>query len=691
MQPLIQSAWIRLGIMYLYIALSICHPSSLFAVHLALPVFRDRLESDFTNWSWGTYEASQSREFESGGSAMSFTPKNYSGLYLQKNGVPFSQKDYNALTLSIKQSADNVQQIRIGIGESGTNNALSTLVTIQPGGWQKLTVRFDQMENPIGDSFDKIFIQGGNLGNTGTFFVDEVYLAQLTNVPDPLPNQKPIETDPTPSNFSPAGIRALSKLEISLSMQEIFHLPSPPYLDSFHEQTSRTQLFRNSLSIVNDSANLRALDREISLVIEGINLSDLSNKLNGCDVLIKANCRERFLKHIAMHAWRRPLSAAEDAFFKDMAAQISIPPGPDQSTPLKFILSNILYDPRFLFRSELGANDRTSTQKGFPLKAWEKLSALSYSLTHRPPSVELISRLPDFEADPSKFQQLIRDYSHSPQLALMVSEFMSQWLMIHGLEDQSMADVPDWNKAKARAYISEMRQSIASSLAESGSLYSLTTTPNTVAGNQGFGIFGSRAFLTASGKNGKPSMIYRGVRLLRYALCQNLPAPPPTIDTAPPKDLDLNDPNFDEKLTLYHGARSGCKGCHSRIDPMGLALQGFDGLGANRSHKVDFEALGIKPTVTVSLAGASNTISTIDPEAFAHSLAESTVFSRCFARSAMRYVIGRDLSDKELSLADSLANQYLKVGSESQDSVANFFQALTLPDDLYIRSATANQ
>lgn len=672
---------------------SIAH-GSLLAADSTLSVFRDRLENDFLDWSWGPHEVSQMREIESGSAAMSFTPQNYSGLYLKKNGNAFSQTTYNGLSFSIKHTAATVQQIRVGIGETGSDRSLSGMISIQPVSWQKITIHFRNMENPIGDYFDKIYIQGGTLGTTGTFYVDEIFLVKLSDNPEPTPgpapDNKPVVTNPNPTGLSPAGLRPLSKAEIGLSLQDVLRLPSPPLLESFHEQTSRSQLYRNSLSTLNDSANLRALDREIANLVGSIKLSDLAKKLIGCDILSLVSCRETFLQRLAIHAWRRPLTPAETSLFKNWAQQTNGMESQEFTVSLRSALSSILYDPRFLFRSELGAGGNETVRGSFPLKTWEKLTALSYTLTHRPPSMELIGKLGDFETDPNLFPLLIRDYSHSPQLATVLSEFISQWLMIHGLEDQSMPGVIGWTPAKARAYLTEMRQTIAGSLVQNGSLHALITEPNLVADNNGFGIFGSRAFLTASGKNGKPSMIFRGVRILRYALCQNLPPPPPTIDTTAPKDLDPNDPNYDEKLTLQHGARPTCKGCHSRIDSIGLALQNFDGLGASRGHKVDFEALGIKPNVTVSLAGLTESIVTSSAEAFADSLGESTVFQRCFARNAMRYATGRELSDKEVNLADSLAAQYLKEGSESQDNIANFFQALMMRDDLYTRSAVAN-
>ncbi len=638
-----------------------------------LIVYGDSLNHDFMNWSWGKFEANQTKDIYLGQAAMSFTPSNYSGLYLKKDQGSFSTKEYSEMSLAIKTSSPKPQIVRIGIGEFDTDNTLSILITIQPGEWQTLNIPFSSMQYSIGGEFDKIYIQGGVLNTEGTFFVDEVALFRQE------------EAAPEPPNAGLGKLRPLSKKEISLSLQDVLLLEKAPLLESFREQNSKAMTFRNSYDVLNDSSNLRGLDREMSGIIAGLDLRALARTLNSCDALTSPSCREILLQRIATHAWRHPLSESERKSLKLLSDELSKLESNAIDSNLRLAITQIFYDPRFLFRFELGEGGVKSSETLSPLAGSEKLAALTYSLSHRPPTYEQIRKLSESAFDKAQYESLVKDLSHSPQLANVLTEFVSQWLMIYGLEDLLIPSVPSWNKTEARHFLDELNQMIRDVLKQSGSLSALVTTPNTQAENQGFGVFGSRAFLTASGKDGQAFMIFRGVRILRNALCQNLPPPPPLLDTSPPKNLDPKDPDYDEKLILQHSSQPSCKGCHVRIDPVGLALQNFDGLGRDRSHQVNFEALGIKPYASVSLGGQMDIISTQNPAKFAESLSQSGVFARCFARQAMRYIVGHELGEKDQAFADQLSLRYLRSGDQSTDSLAEFFQALMLKDDLFYR------
>jgi hypothetical protein len=650
------------------------------------PVFRDRLENNFLNWSWGENESSQNREIEEGSAALSFTPTDYSGLYLKKNQQPLTTSDFKSLLFSIKTNSKSSQQIRIGIGEYGSDEALTKIITVNPGSWQRINLAFEDMESSIGNAFDKIYIQGGVPNTRGTFYVDSIYLIRASAAPPvPTPSPQP-DPSPTPDPPSKMGkLRPLSKNELMFSLQDILALPNAPLLENFREQNSKIQVYRNSYDVLHDSANLRALERDIQAIIAAINLRDLARRLINCDILTAAMCRETFFQRIATHAWRRPLNPTEKSSLRTLLNALSKVGESTIDASLRLTLSSIFFDHRFLYRNELGIELDGRTAPDNRLATWERLAAITYTLTQRPPTYDQITQLSGYSSDARTWEGLVRTLAHSPGLSLALTDFISQWLMIYDLEYTLIPSAPQWSPTLARSYLDEMQRFVAQVLAEDGSLFSLMTRPNQEAHNFAYGIFGTRAFLTASGKNAQPSMIIRGVRILRNALCQTLPSPPTTIDTRPPSNLDPNDPNYDEKLVLLHSSKPACQGCHIRIDPAGLALQTYDGLGANRARPVDFDALGMSPSFSVSLGGQNEVISVLDPGVFADSMARSTVFSRCFARQALRFVIGRELDLNEIALADDLAAQHLAPSTGEEDSIPNFFEAMLKQDKLFQR------
>jgi hypothetical protein len=660
----------------------------------AFTVFRDRLENNFLNWSWGENESSQNRETEEGNAALSFTPSNFSGIYLKKNRDPLATRDFKSLLFSIKTSSKSPQQIRVGIGEYDSDEALTKIITVKPGSWQRINLAFEDMDSAIGEEFDKIYVQGGAPNTRGTFYVDSIYLIRASSLPPPQPPRPtpeptpPPNPEPGPAPEPPNGLgnlRPLSKKELMFSLQDILVLPRAPLLENFREQNSKTQVYRNSYDVIHDSANLRALERDIQSVIAGLNLRDLGRRLINCDILAAAMCRDTFFQRIATHAWRRPLRAAEKSAFKTTLTALSKVESAGLEANLRLALVSIFFDHRFLYRNELGIESDGQSAPGNRMAIWERLAAITYALTQRPPTYDQINQLSRYTSDPAAWDGLVRTLVQSPGLSLALTDFLSQWLMIYDLEYALIPAAPEWNPTMARGYLSEMERFVADVLTEDGSLFSLMTRPNQEAGNFAYGIFGTRAFLTATGKNAQPSMIIRGVRILRNALCQTLPPPPTTIDTRPPDNLDPNDPNFDEKLVLLHSSKPACKGCHVRIDPAGLSLQTYDGLGANRARPVDFDALGVTPSFNVSLGGQSEVISVLDPGMFAESMARSTVFARCFARQALRFVLGRELGATETALADDLAAKHLAPVTGDEDSIPNFFEALLKQDRLFQR------
>lgn len=478
-----------------------------------------------------------------------------------------------------------------------------------------------------------------------------------------------------------AELRPLSKIEIQNSLQDIFQLPKAPALDGFVEQSSKSQIFRNSYDILNDSSSLAALSRDIHSVVTGVALPQLSAALLQCDAVSSENCRTQLLERIAVHAWRRPLQATERDTFAKQSNDLSALAPAVQTVALAQLLGQIIFDPRFLFRLELGSGD--GAKGPYALAPWEKLTAISYDLKHRSPSYEQITALADFESDPSRFEKLIDEIVDSADMAVPLASMISQWLMYYGLENMEIQGDATWSKQKAKDQLVAVEEFVAQVLLSDGTMRSLFTTPT--SDNDGYGIFSSKAFLTSTSKHGHGSMILRGVRIIRNALCQNMAVPPGTLDTSPPKNLSTDDPNYDIKLTLIHGSRPGCAGCHRVIDPAGLALHTFDGFGGNTATAVDFNAIGMPSTVTVSLSGQTDTISTQSAKDFAESIANSSTFARCFSRNALRYVLGRDLTEGEIGKADALAEKHLKASSTAKESLANYFRDIMKSDAVYQR------
>ncbi len=98
------------------------------------------------------------------------------------------------------------------------------------------------------------------------------------------------------------------------------------------------------------------------------------------------------------------------------------------------------------------------------------------------------------------------------------------------------------------------------------------------------GIVTHVSFLATHAHPVRSSPTMRGKALRELLLCQPVPPPPPNVDFSA-----LENPKSPFKTTrdrvTFHLKNPVCAGCHRITDPMGLALENFDGVGTYRSEE----------------------------------------------------------------------------------------------------------
>jgi Protein of unknown function (DUF1592)/Protein of unknown function (DUF1588)/Protein of unknown function (DUF1595)/Protein of unknown function (DUF1585) len=101
------------------------------------------------------------------------------------------------------------------------------------------------------------------------------------------------------------------------------------------------------------------------------------------------------------------------------------------------------------------------------------------------------------------------------------------------------------------------------------------------ANSERVGLLTQIAFLAAHAHPGRSSATLRGKALRELLLCQMVPRPPPNVDFSLIEDPKSTLHTARERLTA-HRANPVCAGCHKITDPIGLALENFDGAGQFR-------------------------------------------------------------------------------------------------------------
>ncbi|MBM0105470.1 DUF1588 domain-containing protein [Steroidobacter sp. S1-65] len=96
------------------------------------------------------------------------------------------------------------------------------------------------------------------------------------------------------------------------------------------------------------------------------------------------------------------------------------------------------------------------------------------------------------------------------------------------------------------------------------------------------GLLTQISFVALRSHPGRSSPTLRGKALREHLLCQIVPPPPPNVDFGKLENPDAHYKTQRERVAV-HLEDPACAGCHKITDPMGLALESFDGAGRFRT------------------------------------------------------------------------------------------------------------
>jgi hypothetical protein len=315
-------------------------------------------------------------------------------------------------------------------------------------------------------------------------------------------------------------------------------------------------------------------------------------------------CTRDFIEKFGLRAFRRPLTTDEIARYGALfAAELT---QNDFERGVRLVMTSMLVSPHFLYRSEVGQATSDGT---FALTPYEVASALSYLYWGSMPDQALLDaagqgKLATRAEREAQARRLLADPRAEEQLA----EFSLQWLgtdsVMSSFKDKQI--YPSFSDGVRTAMLEEQRRFVSDvALARDGTFrdlfaadhvfvngelarfYGLTPQGDAfqrlpAGASERGGLLGLGAVLAAHAHSNESSPIRRGLFVRDRLLCQDLPPPPPSLDTTPP--------GLDPKLTTrarfaQHTADAACRGCHQYIDGVGFGLEGFDGVGQRRTQE----------------------------------------------------------------------------------------------------------
>ena len=311
---------------------------------------------------------------------------------------------------------------------------------------------------------------------------------------------------------------------------------------------------------------------------------------------------EALVDYLGLRLWRRPLERS------DRRALLRIAPG---SAPvrerLRGALVGLLASPRFLFRFESDDAPDNASRRG--LDDYELASRLSYFLWSAPPDEALLERAArgELRTDSALRAEVQRLLAH-PRSTALARNFASQWLKLTALGEHSISpeQFPDVDERLLVDMRRETELFFEAILREGRSVWDLLDADFTYAnaalaehyglprmtgralrrvsldGQDRRGLLGQASILTVTSDPDRTSPVRRGKWLLETLLGAPPPPPPPGADSFAESAGPGGGLGMRERLTL-HRADPNCAVCHDQLDPLGLGLERFDGVGRLRA------------------------------------------------------------------------------------------------------------
>jgi hypothetical protein len=165
------------------------------------------------------------------------------------------------------------------------------------------------------------------------------------------------------------------------------------------------------------------------------------------------------------------------------------------------------------------------------------------------------------------------------------------------------------------------------------------------------GILTEIAFVALNSQPGRSSPTLRGKALREVILCQKVPAPPGDVKFDIVQDTSNPVYRTARARLTAHRSNPVCGGCHKLIDPMGLALENFDGSGAFRTQENG---------VAIDTSGELDNVKFANAAELGRAVHDNPAASACVVNRLIAYGLGRPVVTAESAWSENLKQSFAK-------------------------------
>ncbi len=393
-------------------------------------------------------------------------------------------------------------------------------------------------------------------------------------------------------------------------------------------------------------------------------------------------CAKQIVNTLARRAWRRPVGDQDTETLMSFYQQ-GRNEGGDFDHGVEMALRRVLMDPEFYFRKETEPAT-LAAGKVYRITDLELASRLSFFLWSSIPDDQLLALASQNKLhEPAVLDAQVKRMLADPRSDQLVINFAGQWLSLRALPTQVpvTADFPDFDDNLRQAMRTETEMFVDSVVHEDRPVTDLLTANYTflnerlaihygIPGVYGSffrrvelppqfdmrrGLLGKASLMTISGKPNGTMPPIRGKTVMQVFLGVEPPPPPPNVPPLPPQAGVLHGgqkPTMRQQMEL-HRAHEPCASCHKIMDPIGLALENFDAVGAWRltddGSPIDPSGMLVDGTKLDGVTGLRNALVKYSPQ-----------FVRVVTEKLLIYALGRGTEYYDMPLVRSIVHDAAK-------------------------------
>ena len=309
-------------------------------------------------------------------------------------------------------------------------------------------------------------------------------------------------------------------------------------------------------------------------------------------------------------------------------------------------------------------------------------SRLSFFLWSSVPDDELIALAAKGRLrDPAVLEQQVQRMIADPRSTALIANFTGQWLNVRGMQAaEPVVNVfPDFDDNLRQAFRRETELFFESIVREDRSVLDLLTGDFTfvderLAAHYGIpnvygsqfrrvtlgpeldmrrGLLGKGALLTVTSQPARTSPVTRGKWFLQTFLGVSPPDPPPNVPAVPERAEDqtgnAKEPTMRERME-QHRRNPVCASCHRIFEPIGIAMENFDAIGAWRTEEagtpIDASGQIVDGTVVNGPASLREVL-----------MRYSDQYVRVVTEKLLTYALGRGVEYRDMPLVRSIVRE----------------------------------